>query len=293
MAGLAGRFGGIEFHEVVGYRIGAVYTPSAGFQGAFFVYVMDRSDAATPFKQGVDPGKDGKPITDMLQFADADHTYAFEDISLFAAQVGATRAHRYRTFEFKYDANVIDVKQPTITLEAKHPHELNKNALEDDYRWSVVGKEQYLLGFSALAAASASSAYRFHALQTGANSILPKLIEANLTRMNRQAMETMTINFSQAQLEVNDRTAARIIVEESFGSLLQLPSKSLEEMRQVNLPSTTALVRRPIHDLSAAELLQFEADPHSSYSGNGGYSSSVQTVTVVFHQGHYQSLPVK
>ena len=290
MAAIAGSFGKIKFKEIIGYRIAACFSMNAGFDGEFYVYIEDRSLAATPFEQEIDVGERGAPKEDTLQIT-GQRTYSFADICLMNAEVGVTRSFRYRRCEFKYDVSKLDQDRPSIVLDMADDRELQEGALKEDYTYSVGGSTEQLLGFRARAAASSGNVYRFVALQTGMNNLLEKLVEAHEDRDSEGELKppSFQINFSQANLDLNNKTTDRIIVEESYGSMTGHPSVPLEKVRDPQA-SGTDLIRVVELDYSVDNLLSFDANPERAR--RGPLSRTVQVATIAFAQGHYQSLPM-
>lgn len=289
MGYMKGSFGDVQFKWVVGYKISACWTPMHGFQGMFFVYVWDRTEAASPFEQAVSMGDEGRAKRGTLELADDERSYKFENIDLESAQVGATRRERYRLFEFRYDPALSTAKSIPVTLSNTSKAELKKTALGDDYKFSLSGKSQYLLGFRGRLASSQANAVRFVSLRAKENSFVEKIVEANNQNAGGQEMKEFTVDFSQGKIQVNQTNLLRAYVDESYGQLSSLDETPMSHLSTGD-EDVESHVRIRMDDYTHKELLQHDAtqNPHEQFLK----PHTVQSATFVFNPGYHQGLQV-
>ena len=289
MGYMKGKFNDVEFQWIEGYKVCACWTPKLGFQGNFYVYLWERIEAATPFKGTPDVGKDGPAKRGTLQLTDDDHVYKLEKIDASSAQLGATRRERYRLFEFRYDKAITTEEKPSISLSNKSKRDLEKTALGDDYKFSLNGSSQQLLGFRSRVASSGANVFRFVSLRIDGNSFLEKMIELNKQNVDQKKMEDFTIKFPQGDIKVTQDNLLAFYADESWGSFCKNPPPALldlsgDEPEQKN-------VRLDPDDCTPLVLLQ--RDAHHEHHEENFKPDTVQTATLVFKPGTYQDFKIK
>jgi hypothetical protein len=286
---MKGKFEGAEFQWIEGYKISACWVPKQGFQGNFYVYLWERIEAATPFKGTPDLGKEGPAKRGTLQLTDDDHVYKFEKIDASSAQLGATRRERYRLFEFRYDKALTTEEKAGITLSNKSKRDLAKTALGDDYKFTLSGGSQHLLGFRARVAASGANVFRFVSLRTDTNSFLEKIVEVNNQNVDQKKMSDFTIKFPQGDIKVTQENLLAFYADESWGSFCKFGPAPLLDLSS-DQPEQR-FVRLDPKDFSAELLLQLDA--HHEHHEESFKPDTVQTATLVFKPGTYQDFKIK
>ncbi len=293
-------FGSMKFERIEGYRISTCWNPSAGFQGHFYVYLWERTDATTPLKMPVEIPRESEAPRDKLQIADEWRTYVFDNIDLSCVEVGANRRERFRLVEFRYNPEEIDYGPCPVSLNNKsEQHVLKKANLKDHYTYKIDDGIEHLLGFEARLSPSAACVLRFSTLRNKFNSFLVKLLDANAQRAtSEEGVKPYTIQFSQGidgGIEVTQENVIRIYTMENYGELRNWPVYSLDdvvsfasadekaehapELARLSLAASTdgtLLLRDSEEQFRAAQL-----DPHT-----------VETATFVFRPGIYQDLKI-
>lgn len=289
-------FGDLKFERLEGYRISTCWNPAAGFQGHFYVYLWERTDATTPFKTPVALEREKEAPRGTLQIADEWRTYVFNNIDLSSAEVGANRRERFRLVEFRYNPEEIDYAQSPVSLTNKsEKHVLMKGNLKDHYTYKLDDQIEHLLGFSTRISPSAACVLRFSTLRNKFNCFLEKILTCNEQRATTQSgVKPYSIQFSQGlngAIEVTQENLLRVYTAENYGELRHLAAPSLDdvvghafsddapELARFHLEGTTdgTLLQRESE-------LQFRAaqiDPHT-----------VETATYVFAAGAYQDLKI-
>lgn len=283
------KFGDAEFQWIEGYKISAGWVPRSGFRGNFFVYLWERIEAATPFKATPNLTKDGPGQRAALQLSDEDHTYKFDKIDAVSAQLGATRQERYRIFEFRYDKGESEEVQPNVSVANKNKRDLEKTALGDEYKFSISGSSQHLLGFRSRVAASGANVFRFSSLRTDSNSFIEKMMELNDQNVQQKKMTDFTIKFTQGEIKVTQENLNAMYVDESWGSFTKIPPASLLDITG-DTPEQEH-VRLNLDDFSPHSLMQ--RDAHHEHHEENFRPDTVQTLTLVFKPGIYQDFKIK
>jgi len=287
---IVGGFEGVNLRNVVGYKISANWTPNNGFQGFFYVYVWDRQHPGTPFTEAVDMGADGEPKRGSLILDGSERTYKFNKIDLISAQVGATRRFRYRLLEFRYDEAVLTDGDTPVEIENKSPAKVMKGGLKDDYKYSLGGEAEHLLGFRTRLASAGGNVARFSALRNNANCFLEKMIKANNEKNGNKRISDFTVTFAQGDLLVTQDSLSTMYVDESFGYLQGEPQPSLFELVAGDDGVRQRAVSIRMDDYTQRDLLEFDVkqDP----TPREVEARTIETATFVFNQGHHQDLKI-
>ncbi|MFN7916974.1 MAG: hypothetical protein U0Q55_16645 [Vicinamibacterales bacterium] len=286
MGFLKGSFDGSTYKNVEGYRISACFTPENGFQGQFYVYLWDRMEAGTRFENPVNMGAEGRATRGTLELADSERSYKFENIDLVNVQAGVTRRERYRLLEFQMDKEVLNSHDSPITLTNSSTAELRRCALEDDYKYSLGGSSQQLLGFRALVSAKDDTAVRFAALRGPENSFLQKAIDLNKEMRGQNAMPTFTVTFTQGDIEVTRANLNRFYADESYGDLRRLALPKLSELSRSTAQAEIQRLR--VDDFTAQELL--EHDSYQQFVETQLDPNTVEVGTFVFKPGFHRKV---
>lgn len=292
MSYLKARFDGYDFKWVEGYAIACVWAPRTGFQGNFYVYVWERTEAQTPFEECPDVGEEGVPQRGTLEMSSDAHNYSFEKIDLVSAQYGVTRLQRYRILTFRYDKAITSEQKTPAKVANKNPKQLQKTSLGDDYKFSLDGGAEHLLGFRNRVSASEANAFRFSALRTKeSNSFLEKVIDlSDKTAEAGNKMQPFTVTFKQGDLTVNEENLRRIYVTEGYGLCQSLPVPSLDKIVDPRFREQEA-VMLDLEDFSQADLLREDAGHliHEHFLE----PQTVQTATFVFEAKHFRDFKIK
>ncbi len=279
----------VKFDQVEGYRISVSFVPRRGFEGDFFVYLWDRIEADQAFEHIVEISEEDKPKCGELTVTDeADVTYVFPDIDLNYAELGATRAARYRLVEFKYDQHRIDRQNPAaIDLSNGIKKKLTKGKLGEDYDYKIDDGAEPLLGFRSRLAPNSPPVIRFSALRNESNSFLEKIVEINKSQIGNK-MQSFTVEFGKTTFDVSDENLERVYVDESFGFFTSVPLPSLGEVEAGG--DRVQLARLLAKDFMPEQLYQ-----HDNTNIIELYDRSaplIETATFVFQAGTYRDLKI-
>jgi len=280
--------------NIMGYKVTTCFTPGIGFQDRFYVYLYERVEASVTSsdreKLYISPNtSDGHHPEGQLTI-DGDHrTYNFKKIQLNNIHAGVTRRERYRLFEFGYPKNVIDDGQDELIDVKNNTSEtvLNVGLLRDDYKAGLSGTEQ-VLGASSSHSGSSVPIFRFSTLRNKNNSWMKQIVETQLGQRKdeNKKMKDFTVSFTRKELKVTRENVRKIYVDESYGEMLKTPLPSLSAILD-SIQSDTDLARVDWAAHSPEDLTAHEDNRgFRSYSGE----RTLETITLVFQQGHYQDV---
>jgi hypothetical protein len=290
MGFLTASFDGATFKNIEGYRISACFTPEMGMQGLFVVYVWDRMEAGTQFKAAVDAKAAGKAARGALVLSDSERSYTFNDIDLRGVEEGVTRRERYRLMEFRYDKDVLDQTAGAVKLNNSSDAELRPSALDDDYKFSLGGFSQQLLGYRTYVSANDDSVVRFSTVRGKENSFLQKALDLNeAQRQPNGKMPDFTVTFSQGDLEVNRANLVRVYADESYGEMRKIRLPKLSELSAQKMNPEISRIR--MADFSGEELL--EHDSSNRFVETQLDPNTVEVGTFVFKPGFQRHIKIK
>ncbi len=278
-----GSFNRLDLRDIRGYKITAHWTPQQGFQGNFFVYVMEKAPPGSRFEQDVCAGAGGMPTRGRLHLRSNRFDYQFNNIDLVSAKGGATRSFRHRLLEFRYAPAVTGAGETPIRIMNDDLRGLALGPLENDFDYSLDGGHEHLLGYTAYRANVGNSVVRFSTLRNSQNCFLEKLIQANNELNYRGGFTSFNVECSRQQYVVTPANLAAWHIDESYGTLLAAEPLALEEFAVGGLVNLQALRLRPA-DYTNDELLQFDFDR----SVDRSHAGTVEAATFAFHNGNYQ-----
>jgi hypothetical protein len=290
-------FDGSKFEQVQGFRISAAFTPGHGFGGNFYVYVLDYLEAKSRFKEPMKvfkPGSNPEPRRGTLELASSDFTYTFDGIELMDAELGSTRARRYRLLEFRFpheqDGGVELVPKVRVNSKWAAEKSLKPARLGDDYKYSLGANAEHLLGFRGRLTPFDANVLRFSGRRTKATSFLEKIVDAAKSQTDGR-MNPFTINFSPKSIEATQDNLVRAYVDESHGffTTLQLPSLSRIAASQAE----PALARLNAPDFRPLELIHHNYANFPERENWMENSDVVETGTFVFQVGWFNDLAIK
>jgi hypothetical protein len=293
---LKASFDGTKFDQVQGFRISAAFKPGQGFGGHFFVYLLDYLEAKTQFKEPLKvfkPGTNPSPRRGTLQLASSDFTYTFDNIELSDAEIGATRARRYRLLEFRYpyEHQGSDLLVPAVKINSNWAGEksLKPARLGDDYKYNLGSQQEHLLGFRARVTPHDANVLRFSGRRTKATSFLEKIMASAKGQVDGR-MSPFTIGFSPKSIEVTQENLRLAYVDESHGYFTSLPLPSLG---RVAATIDAAHARVPLADFRPMDLMHHNYSTFPDTENWMENSDVVETGTFVFEVGWFNDLDVK
>lgn len=276
-------FPGIKFQSsVTGYRISCAYTPTKGFQGRFFVYVLVHVDAGTA-PGVVDLGANGPPPKGTLQLTGnlgVDHS--FPHISLLSTEDIATRREKFRILEFYYDATVSDTDKVRPTLKNTWTRTAQDGQLGPSYKFNLGAGEENLLAFSSRRTTTGGNVLRFSTFgnDKAGNSWFTKIFRF------AEDGQAFTIPFAGQTVRINNAVLGCVYLDETFGELLKWP---LPPLRRYTDPSVNSeLVQM---DVAAAAPDRLLADANQRYQPNH-LGDIVQTATFFLNDQNERNLQV-
>ena len=278
------KYGDNEFLNVKGYRISMQMVPGQGFGGRFYVYIYEVVDAAKSRKH-IDVGKDGLVPRMDLSIKGDSRDYEFKKIDLWSIETGVTRSERNRLLEFRYDPELTDRgEKAPVKLKNTDKTELKKGALQDDYKYGLNDGAEHVLGFVGRQCGNEDTIFRLTGLRNHQNSWVEKVIELNDKQVTESdmLMPEWEVKFSRKALKI-DRTNLRLILaEESYGELLNYPIPSL-----VNVAGKDA--GQDHARLNLFTYTPWDLAEHDQRRGfqNVAKERTLETATILFHQGHY------
>jgi hypothetical protein len=294
---LKASFDGSKFDQVQGFRISAAFTPGHGFGENFFIYLLDYVEAKSRFKDDMKvfkPGSNPEPRRGTLELASSDFTYTFEGLELHSAELGATRARRYRFLEFRFpkeqDGGTELVPKVRVTSKWTAEKSLKPARLADDYKYSLGAKAEHLLGFRSRLSPFDVNVLRFAGRRTQATSFLEKIVDAAKSQVEGR-MQSFTINFSPKSIEATQDNLVRAFVDESYGFFTTLGLPELSRIAQSH--SSPDLVRLEAPDFSPLGLIHHNYANFPDQENWMENNDVVETGTFVFEPSWYNELPVK
>lgn len=228
-----GRDSDINFKAIEGYRISAFFSPAAGFNGNFYIFIHELVAEQDEFKPISLTNTNGGRNTGTLSFNDQanERNYSFNDIDLISVQPVFTHQQKERVLTFQYRAVVTDNQgycEISNSAEAKSVmHE--KNAMGKTYKYSTGGAAEPSLLFGARLAHGAVSLFRIGGIRNNNNSFLELCMSLDKARQagplpKRQIMvKDFSVDFDQNSLQ-------GIFVDESYGSFLNYSISSLDKI---------------------------------------------------------------
>lgn len=282
MAGVTAKYGSLKFENVAGYRIAAQLSPAHGFQGRFYVYIFEKTDANYQ-RQHVSVGTPGDIPKDTLTIADKNRNYEFKDISLISVETGVTRTERYRLLEFRYYREVTGHGGAVpATIENNDPRELMRGGPADDYKLKLDDDAEFLLGFTGRQMPDEPVIFRWSTYRNKSNSWIKKVIEMNDAIVTENKSPEFAVNFRDVNIEAKDGNLELVMVDESYGEMLKYPMASFYEI------ATSA----DEDDLARVNLQAYSTQELVVHNKTRGFTSAVEpstieTATVRFAPGYY------
>ncbi len=273
---------------VVGYRISACLRPGQGFGNEFFVYLeierrardklefletLDTEDVSQPKAVRSNLILDGEGAGGSREGP----KHQFDDIDLISTYLRSTQNSRRRILEFRYDPQVIGGSENPVTIENAWVDKLEHGRLGDGYKITVGTRSDNAIGLSVRQAAQGSQAIRAVWYNNNEDGFLKKVVE------RRQAWSDLVVTIGNEEgIELRQDNLQRIYVDHSYGTMLDAPLPSLQDMTKRH--SERSLARLSVPDICPAQQLIATDDdgderPHGSYV--------VETATFVFNFPHY------
>jgi hypothetical protein len=284
------QFGNIKFDQIEGYKISVAFTPNRGFEGNFYVYIWDYVDADKPFDDGLKVADGNERLRDVLTISQGSKvTYEFPDIDLSYAEIGATRALRYRIVEFRYNQDRTDRgNNAKISIKNETTKKISAGALKDDYDFKLDdGSPESLLGFRARLSPYESTIVRFSSIRNNSNSLLEKIIETNESQINDD-MKSFKVSFKQHEFDVNVDNLQLAFVDESYGLATEVPLPVVNDI--INASTQAAgMARLKTSDFLPRELLDHDMKQvrHRDLS-----MDTVETTTLFFKGANYKDIQI-
>lgn len=275
-------------NNISGYRISTRLHPESGFQGNFFVYVLEVIEVSQNFNH-VDLLTKGTDPQGTLIIQGENRTYKFEKIYLTSMEAGVTRRERYRLLEFRYKGES-DISVPA-DLQNDGTYELKASGLKEDYKYAIGDEQEYLLGFRTLQRSERTALFRFSSIRNKKNSWSAKAVQLSKAMAEEgQVMPEFIVNFTQNPIRVTKDTLANLWVVESYGELTRVALPPLQDLisKDGNPPRFQEINMR-MDDFTQLELYQHDT--------SGGFSSQVctrtiETATIEVMVGHVNEVKV-
>ena len=286
-------FGDFDLKQIVGYKISMGFQPRGGFNGALFIYIEQRLDSTKQLSEAT-VGEAGAPQRGTLTISGEERNYTFDNIDLHAIRAGVTQNERYRTLEFRYDTAIVDSpEEPNANIDVTNNVSgvIKEGSLKQDYKMSLDDGEEELLGFSSLLETGAGPVIRFNSKKNKDNSWVKKMVEVNSGRMDSEdIMPAFNVSFSLTDIAVNQDNLVGIFVDESYGSMLNVPLPSLRDVAMATQAEFPQVARINQAAYTPAELVEF--DNASVFKLGNVASMTVETATLKFNRGNYRDLKV-
>ncbi len=287
------QFKDLTFKQVQGFKISTAFSPRSGFEGRFLVYLWDCIEADTAFEKPVKVvDGTGDRIRDSLVLKTKDDKvrYTFPKITLGHAEIGATRAHRYRLVEFDYPRDLTERGESVdIDLQNSSEDKLEYGRLKKDYNFNLEGgSEEPLLGYRTRLLPNGVTVIRYAAIRNKENSFLKKLIEINKAQLTGE-MPKFKISFKQGPVEVTQDNLVVAFVDESWGFFTDLPLPALGRVAEMARDANRSLAQLTSEDFSPERLMKHT---DQNFAWDYATANAVETATFVFQSGKYPELNV-
>jgi hypothetical protein len=291
----------VELKHVAGYKITSCFGPVLRLQGNFFVYIFERQAASTPLPT-ISMGIEGANPIGTLNIVGDSRTYRFEKIELISVETIITQRERCRLLEFHYNPATTDPMGINCRIQNDLKDEVRRGQLEDDYTFSIDGKNENLLGFRSHQSAS-KVILRFSSIPNGVNqnSWLRKIVDVNNTasRAVDGAIPEFTVRTSKGEIRVNRGNLISVFVDESYGYLLQIPQPPLNEIVRRSPSQYPGFLPIHLERVLSRDFINYEVPQTLIDHYNAGFmfgaeqgGDVVETATIVFDQGHYRDLKI-
>ncbi len=280
----------VDFNNVTGYLLSMCMTPNQGFQGNFYIYLLDIGDPQYRL-QPVDIGESGPTPRGTLQIVGDQRSYKFDDIDMTWVEPGMTRRERFRLIEFRYAPDVSDKVELPAEMENAMGSFLNQSGFQDDYKYDLGDGGEDLLGFRARLAARDQILMRFSSLRNQTNSWVKKIVEVNNEQVTKEGTErfmpefNINLGFFPDPIVVTKDNLIRVFVQEAYGQMLTRGQPTLNGLCS-GLGAEAA--RLDPAALTPQDILNHEFETGFTRAAE---SRTIETATFVFISGQYRDLP--
>jgi len=280
-------------NSTIGYKISCRLKPGIGFEGEFYVYLeLEReSYQKSDFYSTIGPdGPGGAPCNGKLTFlgqhSEEGPKHEFSGIDLKASHLRSRQNQKTRVLEFKYQKEILDTEEDSspVTLENSWDHKLEDNRLGDDYKLTLNGRTDGLLGLSFRQGRDAQHILRLAWYSNKANSFLKEILEM------RRLWLPLSFKLGDHEFNLPQEDVTSVFVDHSFGSFLDEPLPSVSNISN-NTGEGRSLAQLEIQDDTGFALLTAEgADPNSSAAS---FNRVVETVTFVLKGPKYEQMEIE
>lgn len=286
------QFGDIAIKNIVGYKISVGLQPKSGFQGAFFIYVEQKLESFFNNLDAVSLGETAAPPRDTLSFSSDNMDYNFDNVDLKEVRTIITHRTKSRILEFKYDQNVTDSPDdpnPNIRVQNNETDKLE--GVLKKYETSLGGGAEELFGFHLFQQPNVAPIFRFSHRRNKENSWLQKIIEANERRITGGGkFEAFEVTFGSEQLSIDENDVEGILVDESYGTMLDHSLANISEIGDKGIRNFTQFARLELFEDTPGQLV--EKYNNKAFDAAALSGMTVETATVRFKARNYNQTQI-